>query len=261
MTSRLPFALLGCLALWAPASAQLGPDIARKHAERAGRKLAELKSLYAEGRTFIGAEVVPFKTWAMRPDLLRVESAAGGKKVVQCFDGRHEPWLSHWAVRNGAPQRMSRGDAQDFINNADFAGALVDPAAKGYTVDYAGAEEVDGRRAYKLLVMSREDEVFFHWVDAASFEIVKRSVFRVIEGKRTPVETSFRDHRPVGGVLQPHRVETRAGEKTLYVMVIDKMKANPKKWPKNLFAPPEGWPEIKKPAEVVAEALEKQLGR
>ncbi len=249
------------LGLCVPLSAQLGPEIARRHAERAGRKLAELRSLYAEGRTFIGAEVVPFKTWAMRPDLLRVESAAGGKKVVRCYDGVREPWLSHWAVKDGAPQRMTPADARDFINNADFTGALTGYAAKGFSVDYAGEEEVDGQRAYKLLVMSPRDEVSFYWMDARHFEIVKRAVFRVSDGKRAPVETFFRDYRPVGGVRQPHRVETRAGEKTLYVTVIDKMEANPKKWPKDLFAAPEGWPDLKKPADVVAEALERQLGR
>lgn len=252
---------LAALMVAEPAWAQLGAEIARRHAERAGRKLADLETLYAEGRTFIGAEVVPFKTWAARPDRLKVESAAGSRRVVQCFDGVHEPWLSHSELRGGAPQRMTPADARDFIGNADFEGPLVHPARKGLSVDYAGEEEVDGRRAYKLLVMNARDDITFLWVDAASFEIVKRSVYRVISGQRTAVETSFKDFRPVGGVLQPHRIETRAGDRTLYVMVIDRMEANSRRWPKDVFAPPEGWPELRKPADVIAEELERQSGR
>lgn len=249
------------LASTVPAPAQLGADIARRHAERAGRKLAQLESLYAEGRTFIGSEVVPFKSWSMRPNKLKVESAVGARRVVQCFDGVHEPWLSHTELRGGAPQRMTPGDARDFIGNADFDGPLVNPAAKGHTVDYAGEEEVNGSRAFKLLLMNERDDVSFFWVDVRTHEIVKRLVYRVINGQRTTVETFFRDFRSVGGVPQPHRIETRAGERTLYVMLIDRMEANPRRWPKDLFSPPEGWPALHKPAEMIAEELEKQAGR
>lgn len=261
MKGRKLLGLVMALALVSPASAQLGADIARQHAERGGRKLAQLESLYAEGRTFIGSEVVPFKSWAMRPDKLKVESAVGSRRVVQCFDGVHEPWLSHSELRGGAPQRMTAADARDFIGNADFEGPLVNPAAKGYSVDYAGEEEIDGARAYKLLLMNQRDEVSFYWIDVRHHEIVKRAVFRLINGQRTSVETLFRDFRPVGGVLQPHRIETRAGERTLYVMLIDKMEANPRRWPKDLFAPPEGWPGLRKAADVIAEELELQSGR
>lgn len=245
----------------ASAEAQLGADIARRHAERAGRKLRELESLYAEGRTFIGAETMPFKSWAMRPDKLKVESAAGSRRVVQCFDGVHEPWFSHTELRGAAPQRMAPGDARDFIGNADFDGPLVEPGRKGYSVDYAGDEEIDGARAFKLLLMDARDDISFYWVDARTYEIVKRSVYRVMDGRRTAVETSFRDFRLVGGVLQPHRIETRIGDKSLYVMVIDRMEANPRRWPKDLFAPPPGWPALRKPADAIADELEKQAGR
>lgn len=227
--SRLmkPFFLLGVMLLTVVAArAQLGSEIARQHAERAGEKLAALKTLRAEGRTFIGGEMVPFTLIAERPNRLRVESFSPVRRVIQGYDGLAAPWISHTEFKGGAVLPMPAGDARDFIANADFDGPLVDFAAKGYSVDYAGEDTIEGRRAFKLLLMSRTDDIFFLWVDAGNYEVVKRTVYRAGKEERITVETFFKDFRPVNGVLQPHRVETLSNGRLLYVMVIDRMHPN-----------------------------------
>jgi outer membrane lipoprotein-sorting protein len=243
------FLLLALLAALPLRADEFGAAVAKEHAERAGDRLAALKSYYAEGRTLINNEVVQFRLWAARPDRLRVESFTENRRVVQCYDGRHEPWIGHTAVAHGNPEPMSPGDARDFIANADFDDPLVDYAAKGYTVDYAGEERVNDRRTAKLLVMSARNDVLFMWVDAETHEIVKRSYFRITkEGERQTVDTYFSDFRDVGGVLQPHRVETKIGDATLYLMVTAKMEPNSPQVTDDIFAPPPGWEERPKPA-------------
>jgi len=217
---------LAALAVATPSYAQLGPEIARRHAERAGGKLAALKTLRAEGRTFIGSEMVPFTLLAERPTRLRVESFSPLRRVIQGYDGLQPPWISHSEFNGGAVRPMPAPDAKDFITNADFDGPLVDYAAKGYTVDYAGEDVIESRRAFKLLVMSRTDDIFFLWVDAENHEVVKRAVFRTSKQERMTIETLFKDFRPVAGVMQPHRIETAANGRLLYVMVIDRMEPN-----------------------------------
>src|SRR4051812_30560198 len=54
------FSVLAALLASVSAHAQLGHDIARRHAARAGDHLAALVAVRAEGRTFINGEVVPF---------------------------------------------------------------------------------------------------------------------------------------------------------------------------------------------------------
>jgi outer membrane lipoprotein-sorting protein len=218
----LPAGLLAAVA----APAQLGHDIAQKHAARAGDRLAALTALRAEGRTFINEEVVPFTLVAQRPNRLRVESFTPRRRVVQVYDGAGRPWISHSELKGGAPQAMSEADAKDFIANADFDGPLVNFAEKGYSVDYAGEEKIEGRTAYKLLLMNKRDDIFFLWVDAENHEVVKRTAYRVFSNQRVAVDTFFKDFRDVGGVLQPHRIETTANGRTLYVMLIDRMEAN-----------------------------------
>lgn len=222
------------------AQAQLGSEIARKHAARAGEKLSALTALRAEGRTFINKEVVPFTMIAQRPNRLRVESFTPLHRTIQGYDGINAPWVVQGDAKDAAGRDMSAAEAKDFINNADFDGPLVDFERKGYSVDYAGEEKVEGRAAYKLLLMSKRDDVFFLWVDTETAEIVKRSVFRVFNNQRVTVDTFFKEYRPVAGVLQPHRVETVANGRTVYVMLIDKMEANPADLPAETFTRPTG---------------------
>lgn len=220
----------------------VGHEIARQHAQRAGAKFRELRSLYAEGRTLIGGEVIDVRMWAERPNRLRVESSFGRRQVTQIYDGRHEPVISHSEVEGGRPMRMTAGERKDFIANADFDGPLVDFAVKGYSVDYAGEETIQGRPARKLLVMSGDGDVFFVWLDAENAEMVKRSVFRMVGDRRATVDTFFGDFREVQGALQPHRIETKVGEKTLYLMVLSSMEADSTKVTAERFKVPEDWP-------------------
>ena len=224
----------------AGAAADLGREIAERHAQRPA--VRELRSLYAEGRTLIRGEAIEFRMWAERPNRLRVESTSPLRKVVQVYDGRHEPVIQHSDAEGGRPLRMSPAERKDFIANADFDGPLMDHAAKGFTVDYAGSESIAGRRANKLLVMSPRDDVLFLWLDAETAEIVKRSVFRIVREQRVTVDTFFSEFRQVAGTHQPHRIETKIGDNTLYLMVISRMEGNSVQVTPDKFAVPDGWP-------------------
>ncbi len=221
------FAMLCGALLATTAHAQLGPEIARQHAQRAGDRLAALTALRGEGRILIGNETISVTALAQRPGKLRVETTSGARHVLQVTDGVHPAWISHPDTLGGQPQDMNEADAQDFKVSADFDGVLVDYAAKGYSVDYAGEEVVDGKRAAKLLIMGPRGDIFFLWVDAESHEIVKRLVYRTRAGKRIAIETVYQDFRPVNGVLQPYRIGTFSDGKIVYVMVMDRMEGNP----------------------------------
>lgn len=236
-------ALWLCLFLTVPLlGADLGREVAEKHARRAGGAAAALQSLYAEGRTLIGGEVVEFKMWSARPNQLRIESVSPQRRVVQVFDGTHEPFIEHSDAEGGRPLRMSEAERTEFVANADFDGPLVNFAQKGYDVDFAGVESIGGRPATKLLLQSPREDVMFFWVDQENGEILKRSVFRVARGKRVTMDTYFSDFRPVAGSLQPHRVEAKSGDVTIYLMVVARMEGNSPAVTAAQFAVPENWP-------------------
>ncbi len=250
---RRLISLILFLPLAAAAQSQLGHEIAQRHAERAGDKLANLTAYRAEGRTFIGNQEVPFVLWAQRPNRLRIESSTLTRRLVQVYDGEHAPWVSHSEVAEGAAQTMTGAEAREFMASADFDDPLVDFEAKGYSVDYAGEDDLDGRRAHKLLVMSKTDDICFLWVDAESSEIVRRMTYRIVKEQRAVIDTFFKDFKPVAGVLLPHKVEARTAGRAIYTTLIDKMEPNPRKMAATLFARPGGWPEEPKAAELKVE--------
>lgn len=248
------FGIMAGLLLAAVTQAQTGAEVAQRHAERAGEKLAKLHAYRAEGRTFIGDKEVPFTMWAQRPDRLRIESSTPSRRLVQVYDGVHPPWTSHSEVEGGAAQLMTGSEAREFIANADFDDPLVDFEAKKYTVDYAGEDEVEGRAAHKLLVMSKSDDICFLWVDNETNEIVRRMTYRIVQEQRAVIDTYFKDFRPVAGVMFPHKVEARTNGRAIYTTLIDKMEPNPKKMRADLFEHPGGWPEENKVEEPKSDA-------
>jgi outer membrane lipoprotein-sorting protein len=225
---RLWLALLASGPVWLQAG--MGDELAATHLERMGglEKIRAVAAMRAEGRTFIEDKTVEVVMWAQRPNRLRIESRMEGRKFVQVYDGEHPPWQSHSAVEEGAPRPMRENEAREFIRNADFDGPLISYGEKGYTVDYAGEEKVEGRPAYKLLVMSRRDEILFVWLDKESYLLTKRLEYRINQGRRAGIETFYKDYRTVKGVPQPFRIETRSGGRALNVILIDKMEPNPR---------------------------------
>jgi len=219
----------------------LGAEIAQRHAERYGgrAKLERLKSYRAEGRTYLGDKETTFTLWAARPDKLRIETFSLKRRLVQATDGQ-SAWQSNSEVNNGAATELTGGEARELAYDADFDGVLVDHQEKGWSVDFAGQEDVEGRAAFKLLIMGKRDEIFFLWVDAANHEVVKRTTYRVANGQRFAVDTYFKDFRKVAGdVMLPHKIEARVGARALHTTVFEKVEANPRKLPESLFAPPE----------------------
>lgn len=247
-TMRVMFRLF--LLLFFVAGAQVaraddvGHQIARQHAERGGGKFRGVRTLYIEGRALLDREVVEMRTWAARPNLLRVESGGTKRLATQIFDGQHEPLMQVSDLEQGKALKMSAAERTDFVANADFDGPLVDFAIKGYEVDFAGEETIAGRPAKKLLLMNAASEVSFLWVDNETFEIVKRGVFRVSEDRRVLIETYFQDFRPVDGVLMPHRIETKVGDRSIYLMVLSHIEVNGERVTDDKFKVPPDWPEL-----------------
>lgn len=239
----LRFLLISLISTAPIIGAELGSEIALRHQHRAAGT-APLQSLYVEGRTIAKDEVIEFKLWAARPNQLRMLSVSAQRSVLQVFDGKNEPLISHNEIQDGEPLRMAGAERSEFIANADFDGPLVNFALKGYTVDYAGEEKVNGRPASKLLMMSANDDIFFVWVDQENSEIVRRSVFRVVREKRILVDTYFSDFRPVAGTLQPHRIETKVGDKTLYAMIVTRVEVNSAEVVPECFTVPKDWPRL-----------------
>ncbi|HRI82881.1 MAG TPA: hypothetical protein PLF88_10620 [Opitutaceae bacterium] len=234
------FIIIFALALAGPGlRADRADMIARIHVEAIGgpMRINLLNTLEATGRVDLDGREMRFRLLAERPNRLRMETTLAGRRLVQGTDGVEVPW-QYAAGETGGVSRLSGQTARDFAADAEFDDPLVDYAARGYVLDYAGEMTIDGRKQFKLLVTRRLVDSYFLLVDAETYFITRRVSTQVRGGLETVRETVYEDFRPVGGVIMPHRITVNIDGRRLHETVMETVTPNVRV-PPGSFTPPQ----------------------
>jgi outer membrane lipoprotein-sorting protein len=147
-------------------------------------------------------------TLIKQPGSVRYEATLQGLTQVQAFDGTQAWQINPFQGRKD-PEKLSADDAKGLGEDAaDFAGALVDYAAKGYKLDYLGREDIDGTDAYKLRVTRKNGDLTMVYLDPDYFLEIRTVNRRIEHG--VPVETvvDYGDYEKVAGVFLPFSQES-----------------------------------------------------
>lgn len=152
---------------------------------------------------------LPFVMELERPRKMRFELQFAGQTAIQVYDGTNgwklRPYLNRRVVEPYTEEETKISSMQ-----ADLDGPLVDYAAKGSRVELAGMEKVEDRDTYKLKLTMKSGAAIHVWIDAQTFLEAKiEGQPRRLDGVNHPVETYFRDYRPVNGLQIPYLLETR----------------------------------------------------
>jgi hypothetical protein len=187
------------------------------------------------------AAQLPFVLQQKRPNKTRFEVNAMGQRTLRVFDGKRG-----WKAR---PAQDGRPDVQPFTpQELRFAqdaividGPLMDLEGKRQAVELDGVDQVEGRRAYRLIVRTASGQRHNVWVDAKSFLDIKydRTSYNQA-GALATVSVYLRDYKTVDGVQIPSMIETGVGSKQgTEKLVIEKIALNPP-LDDRLFARPGG---------------------
>jgi hypothetical protein len=217
-------------------------EIARRYVEARGglEAIRAIETLVYDGGLYReeGTEGSGDAFMAFARPYLRVvgnpESPGG---FMEGYDGAAWEWFADPGIvirTVGAASGAAR-------RGADFEGGLVGWREKGSTVELAGTEPVGGRKAYRLILTTRDGFARELFVDAESWLIVaeRRSAPFHAFGDPVTSEARIGDYRPVAGVLIPHRfVETViATGRPLTSMQWSRIEAN-RELPRSWFSPP-----------------------
>jgi hypothetical protein len=216
-------------------------NIARIHVEAIGGKmrLSLLQSLQAEGQVFIDERRLDFTLVAQRPNRLRMETRSGERRIVQATDGVNPPWQMFVGANPSKPTNLTGNEAREFAADAEFDDPLVDYAAKGYTLDYAGKVDWNGKQVFRLFVTRRFIAGYYLLIDTETYFIVGKQAVRKLEfGREVSIETRYEDFRPVAGIIMPHRVIVTGEGRPLHETVMRRVQANVPV-PDRIFAKPE----------------------
>ncbi len=224
------FLLCGLVCLTTAARAMRVEDLIRIHVEAVGgeARLAKLKSLRATGTAVAAGKQVRFVMLAARPNKVRVETELGARTLVQGYDGDEAPWEYDTGTWPPQYRAMVDANAKVFVADAEFDDPLIGGAARGYTFDYAGEVEANGRKLIRILVTRKLTDTFSVFLDDQTFFVVMRVEQRTTAGGQTAaIVTHYEDFRPVDGVLLPHRITLARDGRMTQQTRITRIDANP----------------------------------
>jgi hypothetical protein len=218
------------LSLVAAAWADRAEELAGIHTEVIGGKerIAALDAFRATGSVTMAGKKVRFTLVAARPNKFRLDLGAGGRTLVQGYDGFQVPWeldTGQWPPRY---RSMTDQNAKRFVADAEFDDPLVGGKARGFAIDHAGEFEIDGRKFHRLLVTHRLTETFTLFLDPSTYLIEFRTeTHKNALGRAEQVVTRYEDYQPVQGVLLPHKITTTVDGAIAQVLQIEQVEPNP----------------------------------
>lgn len=205
-------------------------DLIQKNLEaKGGRDAWEgIETARITGTMSFGPQEAPFAYEWKAPNKVRIEFTLQGMTGVQAFDGEGG-WALMPFMGKTEPEKMAPEDAAQMKNEADFRGPLLNPEEKGYTLEYAGEEEVEGTPAYKIKVTNEDGDISYVYLDKEYYVEIQRVDERTIRGQEVVSTASIGDYKEVDGVMIPHSTEIKvsgAPEGASQVMSFEKVELN-----------------------------------
>lgn len=192
-----------------PLSAQTLDDVLARHVEGRGglERIRAVRSVVMTGRMQLNdldwAEM-PIRIQIARPGRIFVRTDLVGEPILQAYDGKRALWRD---PNTSSVLPMGEYQAAKVREQADLDGPLIGASEKGYRLNYAGKQTLDGAPVFVVLLAHRDFSRRI-LLAAESGLPVREVEHRRIGGVEVTTEKRLGDYRTVGGLAFPFRVET-----------------------------------------------------
>lgn len=194
---RMPITALAALTLSVAAHAQTADEIVNKHIEAIGGKdkINALKSAIIESEIDIMGNPAPSTTTTIFGKAQLSEINFNGTKIVNCVTVDKGGWAINPMAGSTSAEPMPDEQVKASLPQLSAGGTLFNYAANGHKVELAGQEEVNGVKAWKLVVTTKEGGHFVHYIDPSTYYIV-RSVAKInMGGTEMEQGVNFSDYK------------------------------------------------------------------
>jgi len=156
--------------------AQTVDDVINKYIDALGGKdkLKGIQSIYQEGVTVLpNGNELTIKTWRVQNKLMRREVEFGAGSQTTIITDK-EGWRSN--PRNGgAFEAIPQERVKQMQSELDCLSPLVDYAAKGYTAELEGKEQVDAVEAYKIKLTPKTGDPVTFYIDPKTWYVIRET--------------------------------------------------------------------------------------
>jgi hypothetical protein len=225
---RVSVAALAALTVSFSVKAQTVDEIINKHIDALGgkEKISAMKSLYTEAEMDIMGTAAPSATTILYGVGSYSEVNFNGQKIVNCFTDKGawgiNPLMGQATAEDLPEEQAKSGKSQLFPG-----GNLFDYAARGNKVELAGQEDVNGVKAWKLTVTTKDGGRFVHFIDPTSFYII-RTVMKVnAGGQEVEQGINFSDYKKTDyGFVVPYASSIEFGNGMTLGVTVKKVEIN-----------------------------------
>lgn len=166
---------------------------------------------------------------------MRMEMSVQGMDIVQAYDGV-QAWGTN-PMSGGAPQPGGEAEAKQAASQANILGELIESADQGLTLEYVGAEDLDGMTVHVIKVTDINKESHKVYIDAITWLEVKRTMNMSMMGQEAEVDMYLSNYKDIGGVQFPMQMDIEMDGQSVMSMKRESVEVNID-IPDSLFAYP-----------------------
>lgn len=189
--------------------AQTVDEIVNKHIEAMGgkEKLSGVKSVYTEYDMDVMGNSAAGVTYIVNGKAYRNEFDINGTKIVQVITDKGG-WTINPMMGQATATALPADQVKMMQAQLDASGPLFNYAAKGYTVDLAGTEDLNGVKTYKLKLKNKDGMEGTIWLDATTYYILKLANKAKVEGQEVETTLVFSNYKKNDyGIAAPANTE------------------------------------------------------
>lgn len=188
----------------------MAEEVIEKHLEARGgiERIKAIESLRAECIIMMGGSEAPGVLEWKRPNKMRMEFTVNGQTAIQAFDGE-KGWAYIPFMGRPKPTPLTPDENRALKETSYFWGPLLDWEERGYMVEYAGQEDVDGANCHKIMVTSPLGDITYMYIDDVYHLQVKEVQYREAGGQDVFITNTIGDYREIDGVFIPFATKSK----------------------------------------------------
>ncbi len=214
---KIPLIFLLIVTFMSLCKAQSADEIINKYLDKTGgaknwRALQTISmemSMSSQGMNFNGT------IYSKRPNKQKSVIDVMGKQVVEAFDGQ-DVWMINPYMGDTAATLVPDDMAQAIKDN-DFESEFLDYSKKGHQAELINTDTtVNGKDTWVIKLTRKNGNLEYHYFDKETYLPIMIKIF-VPSGPQKGMETDvyFGDFRPVGDLVFPFHMESKANGQTV----------------------------------------------